>query len=207
MDLKRKRIRNYKYDNNHPLKFVDTLGYGKHIVLLYEEPEFARLIQFRFINNGLLKGEHCIFTTHEQEDNIEFIEKQMTDSDIDVEGFKKKNIIHIYQIPNAADHPEGELKGLKDIMNRILTDPKLPVRIVATANPEISTKEQIAANVNVEHTFHSNFDKFPGSVLCPYLVEKIEPRLHGQWLVDILQNHHAAIFAPKLGEGIAFDML
>ena len=103
----------------------------------------------------------------------------MTDSDIDVEGFKKKNILHIYQIPNAADHPEGELKGLKDIMNRILANSKLPVRIVATMTPKISTKEQIAANVNVERTFHSNFDKFPGSVPCHYLVEKIEPRLHG----------------------------
>jgi MEDS: MEthanogen/methylotroph, DcmR Sensory domain len=193
-------------NNNHPLNFIDTLGYGRHAVLLYEDAEFARLIQFRFINNGLLKGEHCIFTTHEQEDNIQFIENQMEYNGIDVEGFKRKNLLHIYQIPDPMNHPEGELKGNEDIMNIILADSKQPFRIVARSIPEIKTEGQRVSSISIEYSAHSNFHSFPGSILCHYPVDKIEPRIHGQWLVDILQNHHAAIFAPKSGQGIAFNL-
>jgi len=42
--------------------------------------------------------------------------------------------------------------------------------------------------------------------MCSYRVDKIDSKIHGKWLVDILQHHHAAIFAPKFGQGIAFDM-
>lgn len=190
------------------MRFVDALGHSdsiKHIVLLYEEAEYGRMIQFRFIKNGLLKGEHCILTTHE--DNIEFIENEMADDNyIDVEYLKKKKLLHIYQITNPMDNQEGELKGCKEIMNTILADSKPPFRLVARAIPEVLTQEQILANINIEHTYHSNFHDFPGYLMCPYPVDKIEPRLHGKWLVKILQNHHAAIFAPKIGEGIGFNI-
>ena len=101
-------------DNNSPLRFVDTLGdhtCNKHILLLYEDAEYGRKVQFRFIKNGLLKGEHCIFST--PEDNIEFIKNEMTDKyGIDVEYFtKKKNLLHIYKITNPMNNQEGELKG------------------------------------------------------------------------------------------------
>jgi hypothetical protein len=44
-----------------------------------------------------LKGEHCILTTHE-EDNIEFIEKPMVDNNIASEGYNKNNLLHIFII-------------------------------------------------------------------------------------------------------------
>ncbi len=43
------------------------------------------MIQFRFIENGLLKGQHWIYTTHEDMD-ISLIENEMTNSGIDVKG-------------------------------------------------------------------------------------------------------------------------
>jgi len=71
--------------NRNPLKFLDSIDDYKHIVLFYEEPESGRMIQFRFIKNGLLKGQHCIYTIHENMD-IPLIENEMTNSGIDVEG-------------------------------------------------------------------------------------------------------------------------
>jgi len=201
---------NNNYENNYSaLRFVDSLEYdarSKHVVLLYEEAEYGRMIQYHFIKNGLLKGEHCILTTHE--DNIEFLENQMTkDDNIDVEYFtKKKKLLHVYRITNPMNNEEGELKGCQEIMNTIMADSKPPFRLVARAIPEVLTQEQILANINIEHTYHSCFHNFPGRIMCPYPVDKIEPKLHGKWLVDILQNHHAAIFAPKLGEGIGFNI-
>jgi hypothetical protein len=191
-------------DNNQPLKFVDTIdkGSNKHIVLFYEDPEYARMIEFQFVKNGLLKEEHCIITTFE--DNIQIIKNEMEANNIDVEALKK-NLLHIYQIPDPMNHPEGELKGMEEIRDRIFADSKPPYRIVSRA-PEIKTKQQAESDIIIQHTVHFTFGNFPGSVMCSYQVDKIEPKIHGQWFVNILQNHHAAIFAPKSGQGIAFDM-
>jgi hypothetical protein len=199
-------VNNNDCNNNYPLRFIDTIDQGssnRHIVLLYEDPEYARMIEFQFVKNGLLKEEHCIITTFE--DNIQVIKNEIEDSNIDVEVFKKKNLLHIYQIPCPMNHPEGELKGMEDIRNRIFTGLKPPYRIVSRA-PEIKTKQQIESDIIIQRTVHFTYGNFPGSVICSYPVDKIEPKMHGKWLVDILQNHHAAIFAPILGEGIAFDM-
>ena len=51
---------NYEYRFNDPLRFIDSLKSKKHIVLYYENKEFGKKIQYRFIRNGLLKGENCI---------------------------------------------------------------------------------------------------------------------------------------------------
>jgi hypothetical protein len=53
-------------DNSYyynPVKFIDALKNHKHIVLLYEDREMAKKIEYRFIKNGLGKGQHCIYTT------------------------------------------------------------------------------------------------------------------------------------------------
>jgi hypothetical protein len=58
--------------------------------------------------------------------------------------------------------------------------------------------------LDVERTYHSSFDGFGGSLLCSYSVEEIELRKRGKWIAELLQNHHAAIFIPKSGDGITF---
>jgi hypothetical protein len=46
------------------------------LYFFYEEPESGRMIQFRFIKNGLLKGQHSIYTTQEDTD-ISLIENEV----------------------------------------------------------------------------------------------------------------------------------
>jgi hypothetical protein len=71
---------------------------------------------------------------------------------------------------------------------------------------EVNTEEQIASKLVIEHSYHSSFHSFGGSLLCSYPVKQIEPRRRGKWIEDILQNHHSAIFVTKLGQGISFDL-
>ena len=193
--------------NRNPLKFLDTIDDFKHIVLFYEEPESGRMIQFRFIKNGLSKGQHCIYTTHKDMD-IPLIENEMTNSDIDVEGYKKTNLLHICQIPDLGSFREGSVKGYDKFVKGILADLKHPsiFRIVSRAIPEVKREEQIVDELDVERTYHSTFDSFGGSLLCSYSVEEIEPRNRGKWIVELLQNHHSAIFLRKSGDGIAFNL-
>jgi hypothetical protein len=177
----------------------------KHIVLFYEQPESGRMI--RFIKNGLLKGQHCIYTTHKDTD-IPLIENEMANSGIDVEAFEKMNLLAICQIPDPRNYREGSVFGYDSIVKGILADLKRPsiFRMVSRAIPEVKKEDQIADELDVERTYHSSFDGFGGSLLCSYSVEEIEPRKRGKWIAELLQNHHAAIFIRKSWDGIAFNL-
>lgn len=191
-------------DGSHdPLRFIDTIDNGKHIVLFYEDPEYGKRVQFRFINNGLLKRERGIITTVQNDSHL--IENAMIDNGIEVEGFKKKGLLHIYQISNPIDHPQGLEKGLEDIKDQILADSKPPYRIVGRCS-ELNTRKQIESDTDIQRTVHSTFRGFPGSVMCSYPVDKIRPEKHGQWLIDMLHCHHAAIFSTFSGHGLGFHI-
>ena len=56
------------------LDFIDSIDSKKHVLLAYTKPNFAKKLEYRFIINGLLKGEYCIALTH---DKTEFIEQGM----------------------------------------------------------------------------------------------------------------------------------
>ncbi|MDQ6863138.1 MAG: MEDS domain-containing protein [Thermoproteota archaeon] len=160
-------------NNHNPLKFLDTMDDYKHIVLFYEEPESGSMIQFRFIKNGLLKGQHCIYNTHEED--ISLIENEMTKSGIDVEGYTKKNLLHIRKIPDPRNYQEGSVIGYDNIVKGILADLKQPssFRMVSRAIPEVKNEEQISAELDVERSYHSTFGSFGGSLLCAIQVKKL----------------------------------
>jgi hypothetical protein len=155
----------------------------------------------------ITKSTGCSHTIHENMD-IPLIENEMTNSGIDVEGYKKTNLLLICQIPDPGNFREGSVKGYDSIVNAILGDLKDPsiFRMVSRAIPEVKKKEQIAAELDVERSYHSTFGSFGGSLLCSYSVEEIEPRKRGKWIAELLQNHHTAIFLRKSGDGIAFNL-
>src|SRR5439155_1622188 len=46
-----------------PLKYVDSLSDKKHLVLLYDDEEYAQRIEFEFLKKGLMTGDSCIYAT------------------------------------------------------------------------------------------------------------------------------------------------
>jgi hypothetical protein len=85
-----------------PFNFVRNINHGKHIVLFYEEPDYARMILFEFIKSGLGQTERCVYVS---EENIEIVKREMYDAGINIHDFIKNEllIIHqIQQIPNLA---------------------------------------------------------------------------------------------------------
>jgi hypothetical protein len=131
----------------------------------------------------------------------------MTSSGIDVEGYNRRNLLQIRQIPDPRNYQEGSVIGY-DNVKEIMADLKQPssFRMVSRAIPEVKKEEQIADELDVERTYHSSFGSFGGSLLCSYLVEEIESRKRGKWIAELLQNHHTAIFLRKSGDGIAFNL-
>jgi hypothetical protein len=191
--------------HHDPLKFIDTLSGHKHIALFYEELEAARIVEYRYLKNGLLKGQAGI---HIIPDNIDVssIENEMTNNGIDVESFVKKGVLHIRQVSDTRNDQGGKVKRFENIAMEILDDLKPPFRAVVIHVSEVNTEEQMASKLVAEHSYHSSFSSFGGSLLCSYPVEQIEPRRRGKWIEDLLQNHHSAIFVTKQRQGIAFNL-
>src|SRR5437870_13282623 len=96
MDNKNKNdLKNYR-----PMKFVDQMERNKHILLLYDDQKYAYWIICRYFHNGFTKGESCIFYTA---DRPEIIEKQLSAGGIDVNLFKQKNLLRIYEIETSEN--------------------------------------------------------------------------------------------------------
>jgi hypothetical protein len=196
-------------DNDHiykdPVRFIDTLDDSKHIVLYYENPKFGKKIQFRFIRNGLIKGENCIYTTYE--DNIDLIEFEMINDSINVEDYSKRGLLKIVKIPDFMEHPEGVLKGASTVLDTMFYELMGPFRLVVRMIDKLNTKEQIKANLDLEQYYHSKFERVNGLVLCSYDVSKNPCDTNGEWVETILENHHSAIFATGMAEeGVVFDI-
>jgi hypothetical protein len=79
-----------------------------------------------------------------------------------------------------------------------------PFRIVSRLVADVSTRDGILAELELEHSAHEKFEDFGGSLICPYDISKIEPRGKKQWMKQIRENHHAVIYAPRFGEGGVF---
>lgn len=188
-----------------PLKFIDALGGNKHIVFYYENYNFGKKIQYRFIRNGLVKGESCIFATHNND--IDQIKFEMTNYFINVEDYTERGLLKIFKIPDITKHPKGIIGGGKEVLDKMFSDMNFPFRAVVRMIDKLNTKEQIRANLALEQYYHSNIERFNGLMLCPYDVSHNPTDTNGTWVKTILENHHSAIFVTDaIEEGIAFDM-
>ena len=189
--------------NDVPFRFVDSLDTRKHMVLFYDNPEYAQRIEFQFLKKGLERGQHCIYAMNE---DPKFVREKMTRNGILVEDFLAKNLLHVYQINDPFDHPDGPIKGGEQNMRMIMAGSKPPHRVVANVFPNEDTDEAISAHLSLEHDLHHTFDKFQGSLMCPYNIENVKENRHKEWFDGLFDNHHTAIYAPKSGRGGVFDL-
>ncbi len=183
----------------NPYTFIDKLKSKKHLLLVYDDPTFAKMIQFRFINNGLTKDEHCIFLTHGKPKDAE---EEMKKFGINVEHFKKRKILHIYPIPNPVEHYHSISEGADDILKLAISDSEPPYRVVARLVPNVETEEAMAIQGYFEQKFHNTtFDNFNGSVLCSYDFSEIKSNNNWQqWLNHLYDCHNASIVPDKSGQ-------
>ncbi|HXG07416.1 MAG TPA: MEDS domain-containing protein, partial [Nitrososphaera sp.] len=89
---------------NQLLDFIDNLDtiVHRHLVMFYEEPEYAKLVQMRFINTGLKKGECCIYVVNDEQDLL-FIRREMIAYGIDVDQYGKRGLLHLHVKRVAKD--------------------------------------------------------------------------------------------------------
>ena len=189
-------------DGNHPYRYIDAIDSQKHILLLYEEPEYAKILEFRFIYNGIMNNQPSIYAMH---DDVKLIEEEMDSFGIDVSSAKKRGLLYVYNIPDPRDHPDGFMKGSETILSTI-TNGLSNYRLVSRLISSIDNIAASTANIILEQTYHKLFSALNCTLLCPYNISEIPYHIQKEWFRNILANHHGVIFAPKLDSGIAFDM-
>ncbi len=193
---------NFDAKNYPPLKDVDNLKERNHSMVLYDNEDYGKSVKYRYIENGLKKGEHSIILTH---DDVNSIENEVASCGIDVDNFKRKKLLHIHQIENIMERQDGIMQGFKDIVRQVTADLKPPYRFIGRMIPDVSTREGIEAELKIEHKFHSDFDNYDCSFLCTYNVKDIESARRPIWLQELLANHHNFIYATNPEDAVAFD--
>src|SRR5689334_12971555 len=118
-----------------PLKYVDSVDTRKHIALFYEESEYARLIEFRFLKNGLMRGEQCIYATDEDSGAIVL---KMLSFGIPLEYLENKKL-RVYQLHDGFTSRDKILENSKKNIQSILSGLKSPFRIVSRIIPDVNT--------------------------------------------------------------------
>ncbi|GIU72538.1 MAG: hypothetical protein KatS3mg003_2017 [Candidatus Nitrosocaldaceae archaeon] len=190
------------YETYEPYKYIDAINTKKHITLIYEEPEWAKILEFRFIYNGIRNNEPSIYAMH---DDVEYIEEEMRNFGIDVDNAKENGLLHIYKIPDPRDSDKPLIERANDIIQEI-TYGLSNYRVVCRLISNIDSVAAFIANISIEETYHRFFDKLNCKLICPYYISEIPQLIRKEWLVNILKNHHGVIFAPRFGYGIAFDL-
>jgi hypothetical protein len=195
-----------------PFNFVRKVKHGKHIVLFYEEPEYARMILFEFIKSGLNEGQHCIYVS--EEDN-EAVIREMSDAGINVDQFTKNDLLSIHQIPNLAAQqiPQITLQRLVQITVHPWTKKEdKPERVVLRCVFKTDTEEQIRLNLKWERDYrYRELKGLQGTMICTYPVNNIIPTIsdsgsYGKWMNDLLEIYDGVIFARKFWKGVAFSL-
>lgn len=187
---------------SEPFQYIDALEGKKHIILIYEDQIEGKLIQFKFLKNGLYAGESCFYMTHE---DPHVIEKEMRESGvIDVSTYLKKDLLHIHQVPDISQDKDGMLDGCQKMLKDI-QEYQAPYRIVGRAISDVSTEMSMEVQYVLEKAFHSRFEGLDGSVLCYYDWSQMGGnRL--RWIEKLSRTHHAIIFATGFKRGMAFNL-
>jgi len=186
-------------NKGNPLTFIDTVKTGNHIVLFYEELEYARILEFRFLGNGLMKGEHALYIS---DSDVTFIENEMEGAGIDVSSVKKNNLLNIFSTsdPNDVD----ALAIMHRFVDKMTVEVQSPYRVVSKPFRNVSTVDGILAQLETERYWHAKFGTMRCALLCSHYVKQIEDNRRGKWISELLKLHHGAIFAPDFGKGLGY---
>ncbi|HYZ49306.1 MAG TPA: hypothetical protein VE593_00355 [Nitrososphaeraceae archaeon] len=204
-----------------PLNFVHQIDEGKHIVLFYEELEYAKMLSFQFIKTGLALKKDCSYLSEEDE---EAVKREMTDAGLGVNKYIQAQQLHIYQVPSLTDyhhkpdysHIEGKDKASQQPIDMILNDsPRIRQsdRIVLRCVYKITGEQQIKSNLRWEYGFRcKNLKNIGTTLVSSYPINDIISTIsdstgsYGKWMSTLLELYDGVIFARKFWKGVAFNL-
>ena len=168
-----------------------------HIVFLHEIRSDGEDFEFNFIKKGLEKAEHCCYSTNEPEE----VKRRMFDNGIDVEKYKKRNLLDIISTPESL---EGFSKMAEEVI-ATFTSSSIPCRFVFSNNFEFDTPDRIDTREKIELIIDDKFSKTTGNTICSYHVARIKQNLADDFMKNLLDSHHFVIIQTKDGKVATFN--
>ncbi len=177
-----------------PLQFVNSLDAKKHILLLCNDTTFRKMIELRFLENGLVKDESGIYLTSKDPQRIM---DTMVKFNMNFQPHLKNKSLQILELPKFDEDPDGILLGIEKFMKKMLSELKPPYRIVGRIISDISTELGMSVELALERYLHARFDSLDGSFLCTYDYYEVPEKDRLKWLDSLIKNHHAVIYANE----------
>lgn len=167
-----------------------------------ENPKYSKKIQFSFLKKGLEKGEHGIYAMPEEND---VIEKEMKNYGIDVDKYKKDNLLSVYQSPRVSHYPQED--PFDTLLRKISPfNTTVSHRIVGMVDFDMNTKKGMETFLQSEKKSDSIFHSFNGSWMCPYNTSNLPLENRINWIKELIKTHDTVIFTSSKGDGICFDL-
>jgi len=189
--------------SNSPEEFLKLAGPGKHLILFYENSDHARRIEFAFIDAGLRTGESALYAS--SKDDSRKIMDGMKAFGINVDHYVKSGLLRVLEVPDPALNPEGALHGFKEFLTVERGSVTGPLRQV-TRLFDPSTEAEANSIMEIERLVSTSLRGTPDSVLCSF---RMKGELHpsfGAWFMEMIKDHHGALFVPASSEGVAFSV-
>ncbi|MGN6628891.1 MAG: hypothetical protein ACTHKJ_03340 [Candidatus Nitrosocosmicus sp.] len=217
---------------NKPLEFVKNIQNGEHVVIFYEDAEYAQMILFKYLEKGLLNGEQCFLISTKQDkefikrDLQESISKVTTDNIIDVDKKINENLLFIGNLNDLNNYPFGIENAAKDIIEIVKVfsytiyslsglETQMTKKIALRCLHKIENREQIQNNIKWEKNCRNTLLRNSlsnCSIICTYPIRDIlstikgESYAYSEWMADLLEIYDAVIYARKYWKGAAFKL-
>lgn len=181
-------------DRQSLLDFVDSIGVGRHVLLLYQDADMGRTIEFRFILNGVKKGLHAFYFMTEGDGVV------AGDVEDGLKGYAKQlgvpfieERVHVKQTPRPRP---GSKRLFEEFRERVLEELKgqAPAYVVLHCFG-VSGEGELQGQLETEKGWQRSFEKFPGSMLCNFNVSGVDPKLIAHWTADQMDLHDDVIYA------------
>jgi hypothetical protein len=193
-----------RHVSNQLVSFLNdsTSSGGKdHLLLLHEEPEIGRLIEFHFLRIGLENGETSVYAMSDAE-STEAIEQEMADFGIDVDKYKRSNLLRIFPTQNPFEHPDGLKVGIQMAIQKSLAGVPPPFRFTDRlfSTPLNKLEPNLTRSIlDVESSFHQALhgQHISAKYLCSYSVDNIQDLLSyaSGWTEALLKSHNGVIYS------------
>jgi hypothetical protein len=187
-----------------PLNFIKHVKDGQHIVLFYEEIEYAK----KFLQNLSKAGlKMCNYVSY---DDAEDVTRELADNGIDI----NKPSLNIYNAPDLINNfPKNFLTNKNKLMTSAKLKPGQPDRILFRIVRNINTDEQIESTLKWEREYRlKELKNGKTNLLCCYAVDSIIRALSdstgpfARWKNALLTTYDGVIFARRLWKGVAFNL-
>ena len=126
----------------------------------------------------------------------------MYDYGIDVEKYKKRNLLDIFSTPQSL---EGFSKMAEESITK-LTNSSVPCRFVFSNNFEFDTPDRTNTREKIELFLDDKFTKTTRNTICSYHIARIKQNLANDFMKNLLDSHHFVIIQTKDGKVETFNL-